>query len=196
MSGSKKPRNKPHNKLKTIAAREAVKALSQGLDETGKKLSARDKAAALADIERYARSQSHSIVFRNNRPLDGEVVGGVLDIVYKAHDSIETGAHPTANDVGFLSACVTTVAKYAVDVKDEALERLAQGGLKAIGEIKVKKVLLGSYRFDQFTRPAVVECLNKYIQLVEKMKAKHLYEIGEFVNKHDYRVSVFGGVAA
>ena len=54
MAGSKPTRKKPHNKLKTEAARRAAKALAQGIKESGRALSDRELVRSLAEIQRFA----------------------------------------------------------------------------------------------------------------------------------------------
>ena len=195
MAGSKKQRNKRHNKLKTAAARRAVEALAQGIEKSGRVVSDRELAKSLADIQQFAFSNAHRIAVEKKQPILESEADEVLKIVYEAFDNIESGDSPTERDVGFIEACITTVAKHAIDVKNKSVELLAEQGLIAMKAMRARRALLGSYRFDGDTKPFVLDCLNKYIEIVAKLNAGDLQKLGEFVQAHDYRVNAFGVAA-
>ena len=69
MAGSKPTRKKPHNKLKTEAARRAAKALAQGIKESGRTLSDRELVRSLADIQQFAFSNAHRIAVEKKQPI-------------------------------------------------------------------------------------------------------------------------------
>ena len=79
-----------------------------------------------------------------------------------------------------------------IDTNNKPLEKLAERGLVAAKAMRAKKVFYGSYRFDQHTKPPIVDGLNKYIELVTKLTAGELQALGEFVKGHDFRVNPFG----
>ena len=191
MAGSKPTRKKPHNKLKTEAARRAVEALANGIEESGRVVSDRELAKFLAEIQRFSFSNAHRIAFDKKKPILESEADEVFKIVYEAFDNIESGEAPTERDVGFIEACITTVAKHAIDVKNKSVELLAEQGLIAMKAMRARRALLGSYRFDGDTKPFVLDCLNKYIEIVAKLNAGDLQKLGEFVQTHDYRVNAF-----
>ena len=191
MASNKKPR-KSHNRLKTIAARRSVEALAKGVKESGRQLSDHELSVALADVQRLAFCQAQSITLGKKRPLEEAESDDVLKLVHEVYENIESGKAPTELDIGFIEACITTVAKYSIDTNNKPLEKLAERGLVAAKAMRAKKVFYGSYRFDQHTKPPIVDGLNKYIELVTKLTAGELQALGEFVKGHDFRVNPFG----
>ena len=87
------------------------------------------------------------------------------------------------------------MAKHSIDVKNKSVEMLTEQGLIAMKAMRARRALLGSYRFDGDTKPFVLDCLNKYIEIVTKLNAGDLQKLGEFVQTHDYRVNAFGASA-